>query len=324
MVMHAIQVSNGRITWAETAKPEAGFGEVLIEVKATAVNRADLIQRAGNYPPPQGASDILGLECSGVIAEVGEEVSSFQVGDEVCALLAGGGHAEYVNVPAAQVLPIPKGFSFSQAASLPEVFATAYLNLFMEVHTTLGDMVLIHAGASGVGTAAIQLCSGFGNPCFITAGSEQKIADCIELGASGGTNRHEEDFAQKVLEWSEQSGVKVILDPVGASYVSSNLKCLALDGAIVVIGLMGGSQAEVPLGVMMRNRQRLICSTLRGRSVPAKAEIMAQLKSRVWPLIESGKIKSVIDSVFAIERLDEAHQHIASNETLGKVVLTVH
>ena len=321
--MHAIQVVKNQIDWVETPLPELGFGEVLIEVHASAVNRADLIQRVGGYPPPPGASNTLGLECSGVIAEIGEGVADFSVGDRVCALLTGGGHAEFVNVPAGQVLPIPDGLSFAEAASLPEVFATAYLNLFLEVDTRLGDHVLLHAGASGVGTAAIQMCQVFGMPCFVTVGSDEKIQSCIELGASGGTNRHKQDFADAVLDWTMGTGVKTILDPVGASYIQSNLKCLAVDGAIVVIGLMGGNVAEVPLGLMMQKRQRIVCSTLRARSVAEKSRILHQLKTKVWPCIDKGEIKPVVDKVYPIKDLNSAHQYIESNDTFGKVVLSV-
>ena len=323
MVMHAIEIADDCLVWRECPKPEAGFGEVLIKVVATALNRADLSQRAGGYAPPPGASEILGLECSGIIEEVGEEVGSFKAGDEVCALLAGGGYAEYVNVPAGQVLKKPNGIDLINAAGLPEVFATAYLNLFMEASAIRGESVLIHAGASGVGTAAIQLCQAYGNPCFVTAGSQAKLSYCRELGADAGCNRHDSAFEEKVLQWSEGKGVDVILDPVGGSYVQPNLACLAKDGRLVVIGLMGGAEATLPLGRLMMKRQRIIGSTLRARAIPAKSRIVDQLRLKVWPAIERGEIKPIIDRVMPIQDAEDAHAVLAADQTIGKVLLQV-
>ena len=321
--MKAILVEGNELAWAEAEEPALGPGEVRIDNHATAVNRADLAQRAGGYPPPAGASPILGLECAGIVAAVGEGVSRVAAGDEVCALLAGGGYAETVVVPAGQVLRKPAGLSFAAAAALPEVFATAYLNLFMEARLTKGERAVLHAGASGVGTAAIQMCKAFGNPAFVTAGSADKIARCVALGADGGFNRHEGSFAPALADWTAGQGADVILDPVGGAYLADNLKSLAVDGRLVLIGLLGGAAASAPLGLMMMKRLRIIGSTLRARSIAAKATVMDALRKRVWPLLESGAIKPTIEQVLPIEQAAEAHRLIASDQTFGKVVLAI-
>lgn len=320
MVMQAILIEGDALVLGEAEEPTVGAGEVKIENRATAINRADLAQRQGGYPPPPGASPILGLECAGVVTQVGEGVTRVAPNDEVCALLAGGGYAETVVVPAGQVLPKPKGLSWSQAASIPEVFATAYLNIYMEAAARKGERVLLHAGASGVGTAAIQLCRAFGNPCFITAGSQEKIDRTIELGADGGWNRHDGSFVPSVKEWGSAD---IILDPVGGAYLADNLKCLNTDGRLVIIGLLGGVQAELPLGSMMVKRQRVIGSTLRARSIAAKAHIMDALLEHVWPRLENGAIRPIIDCELPLAEAGKAHDIIASNETFGKVVLTL-
>ena len=321
--MKAIEIQGDRLVWSDTPSPSLGDGEVRIEVKASAVNRADLAQRAGVYPAPPGASPILGLECSGVVSEIAPGVSGFEIGDEVCALLSGGGYAEEVVVPAPQVVPIPAGLSFVEAAALPEVFATAYLNLYTEAALAPGERVLLHAGASGVGTAAIQLCRAFGNPVFVTAGADDKIERCVTLGASRGCNRHSGSFVDHVESWTDGNGFDVILDPVGASYLNDNIRSLAIDGRLVLIGLMGGANAEISLGLLMMKRLRVIGSTLRARPVAAKAVIMSALRERVWPLIESGEIGPIIDEVIPIAETERAHELIESNETFGKVVLKV-
>ena len=266
---------------------------------------------------------MMGLECAGVVESVGEGVTRIKKGDEVCALLAGGGYAEYVVVPAGQVLLKPRRLNCEQAASIPEVFATAYLNLFMEALATLGEYVLIHAGASGVGTAGIQMCKAFGNPCFVTVGSDQKLKQCLQLGAVAGCNRHDQRFEELIGEWTNGKGVDVILDPVGASYFKANLKSLNTEGRLILIGLMGGVAAEIPLGHVIAKRIRIVGSTLRARTISAKASIMDALYERVWPLLESKEIAPVIEAVFAIEDVDEAHQKLSENETVGKVVLRI-
>lgn len=321
--MKAILVADGEMVMGDVEAPELGPGQVSIENHASAVNRADLAQRAGGYPPPPGASSILGLECAGVVQEVGAGVSRVKPGDEVCALLAGGGYAETVVVPAGQALPVPAGLSFAEAASLPEVFATAYLNLFMEARLRKGERAVLHAGASGVGTAAVQMCREFGNPAFVTAGSADKVERCVELGAEAGFNRHDGSFKEAVRAWSDGNGADVILDPVGGSYLADNLASLAIDGRLVIIGLLGGATAEVPLGALMVKRQRIIGSTLRARPIAAKALVVDALAERVWPLLETGAIKPVIDRVLPLAEASQAHQAIASNQTFGKVVLEI-
>jgi len=321
--MKAIQIQDKALVWGEAPDPVPAQGEILIANRATAVNRADLVQRSGGYPPPPGASPILGLECAGEVVAVGEGVSRYRVGDHVCALLAGGGYAERVTVAAGQALPIPRGLDFAEAAALPEVFATAWLNLFVEARLARGERVLLHAGASGVGTAAIQLCRAFGNPCFVTAGSAEKIARCIELGATAGADRHSQPFVERVPEWTGGDGVDVILDPVGAAYLGDNLACLRIDGRLVIIGLMGGATTELPLGLMMMKRLRIIGSTLRARSVAAKSLVMDGLRDEVWPLIEAGEVKPIVDAVIPLAEAERAHALVASNETFGKVVLSL-
>jgi len=319
----AISQEGEYLLWKENQDPDLKKEEVLIRIKASAINRADLLQRSGNYPVPPGASPILGLECAGVIEEVGEQVKDFTKGDEVCALLAGGGYAEKVSVPSGQVLKVPKGFSFEQAAALPEVFATAYFNLYMEANLSEGEKTLIHAGASGVGTAAIQICKAKGNPCFVTAGTKEKISRCIELGAEGGTVRNEENFADAIAKWTDNNGVQVILDPVGGNYLEDNMKSLTLEGRLVMIGLMGGAKASINLGLLMMKRLRIIGSTLRAQPVTKKSEIMNNLNENVWPSLESGDIKPIIDTVIPIEEVDKAHKLMESNQTFGKVILKV-
>lgn len=322
--MKAIEVHDTKLQWHKVADlPDLGANEVLIENYATAINRADLAQRQGGYPPPPGASHILGLECAGEIAGVGPEVTRFKPGDQVCALLSGGGYAEQVVVQEPQVLPIPKNLNFVQAAAIPEVYATAYLNIFMEARAQQGEKVLIHAGASGVGTAAIHMCSAFGNPCWITASGASKISYCRNIGADGGTDRQEGNFVEDVLAWTEDEGADVILDPVGAAYLKRNLQVLALEGRLVIIGMMGGNESDLAIGQIMMRRQHIIGSTLRARSVEAKGKVMDALYKRVWPLFEQGFIEPDIDQVFDIRDAEEAHAVLAGNQTIGKVVLRV-
>ena len=321
--MKAINVVEGSLVWDEAVTPDIGPGLIRISNRATAIKRADLAQRAGAYPPPPGASPILGLECAGTVEEGGDGVTRVSPGDSVCALLSGGGYAEQVVVPAGQVLPIPRGLSFVEAASLPEVYATAFLNLYIEAQAKRNEIVLVHAGASGVGTASIQMCRSFGNPCFITAGSEEKIERCIKLGAENGANRKAKHFFEILRDWSSGRGIDVILDPVGAEYLESNLSLLALEGRLVLIGLRGGASAELTLGRMMQRRLRIIGSTLRARSVAAKSSVIDALESQVWPLIESGDIQPVVETVLPIQQANLAHELLATNDTFGKVVLSI-
>ena len=324
--MKAIQVAGDELRWAEFERPVCGPGEVRIQVAASAINRADLLQRGGAYPPPPGASPIMGLECSGVVTELGEGVASVALGDEVCALLAGGGYAEEAVVPAGQVLPVPKGVDCVDAAALPEVFATAYLNLYMEAALAPAERVIVHAGASGVGTAAVQMLRYTNNPCFVTVGNQDKLAQCVELGASGGAIRHEGSFLPGVQDWLEASGaagVDVILDPVGGQYLMDNLTALGLGGRLVLIGLMSGAVAEADLSLLMRKRIRVIGSTPRARPIGEKALVMDGLRRDVWPRIEAGEITPIIEAKFPIEQTADAHALMAGNDTVGKILLTV-
>ena len=314
---------NHSLSWSDVDQPEFNDHEVLIRVSATAINRADLMQRKGFYPPPPGASEIMGLECAGEVVEVGAGCTRFKAGDKVCALLAGGGYSQYAAVHEGSVLPIPDGLSDEQGAALPEVFATAWLNLFIEAGLKAGDKTIIHAGASGVGTTAIQLCQSFGASSFVTVGSQDKLRACIELGAIGGSNRHDGSFLEAAKTFAGESGVDVILDPVGASYLSDNLSLLGLGGRLVLIGLMGGVKAELDLAQMMMKRARIIGSTLRTRPVTEKAVVMAHLEEKVWPKIVNQEIKPIIEAVLPITEVSDAHDLVASDTTTGKVILTV-
>ncbi|WIX33505.1 NAD(P)H-quinone oxidoreductase [Salinicola sp. JS01] len=319
--MHAIAVESQRLVWREHEAPgPVGATEVRIEVAWAGVNRADLMQRAGKYPPPPGAPDIPGLEVSGTIAEVGPRVERFRRGDAVCALLAGGGYAEQVVVDEAQVLPIPANLGLREAAALPEVFATAWLNLYMEGAAQSGQRILLHAAASGVGTAAIQLCRAFGNPCFVTAGSQEKLDACTRLGADAGWNRHDGSFVEAVKAWG---GADMILDPVGGDYLEQDLAVLNADGRLVLIGLMGGMEAKLDLGRMLMKRQRVIGSTLRSRSAKAKGAILDALHAQVWPKLASGEIKPLIAETWPIQEAESALQHLDDNANIGKVLLRV-
>ncbi len=316
--MKAVLEQSGRLVWSETADPEPGPGEVILQARASAVNRADLVQRSGNYPPPPGASPILGLECSGTVVALGPGVPAEALGQQRCALLAGGGYAEKVAVPWSHTLPLPSGVDLLRAAALPEVLATAWLNLRLEGQLQPGERVLIHAGASGVGTAALQLCRAWGNPAFVTVGSEAKLERCKELGAAAGWVRHQGDWLEAVRAWG---GADVVLCPVGAAYLNSNLQALHSRGRLVLIGLMGGREAALPLGLVLVKRLSLRGSVLRSRSRQEKDFILEGLQREVWPLVESGEVQPIIDSVLPIQQAEEAHDRLASNETVGKIIL---
>ena len=318
--MKAIVQKEDTLVWSETDAPSLGAGEVRIKVKATAVNRADLVQRSGKYPPPPGASEILGLECSGWVLEAADDVSWPRVGDEVCALLADGGYAEEVVVPAGQVLPVPDGVSLLEAAALPEVYTTAWLNLRVEGELIDGERVLVHAGASGVGTAAIQLCSAWGNPVVVTVGSDKKCRYVESLGAELAVNRKDGPWGPKV---KVNGKFDVILDPVGGSYLESNIWSLNPKGRLVNIGLMGGREGTLPLAPLLTKRLKLKGSVLRSRSTQEKAEILIGLRTEVWPLLESKAVRAVIHTVMPIEEAEEAHRLVQSNKTVGKVILEI-
>lgn len=322
--MKAIQIQDDKsLSWRDVPDPVCGDDDVMIDVKATAVNRADIMQIAGLYPPPPGASEILGLECAGVISATGSKVTQWKIGDPVCALLSGGGYAEKVVCRADHCLPVPESFSFVEAAALPEVFATAWLNIFIEGGASAQEAVMIHAGASGVGTAGIQLCKAFDMPCFVTVGSEEKLATCHKLGANAGHIRHDGDFLDAAKTFTDGKGFKMILDPVGGPYLESNLKCLATDGALVVIGLMGGRKAELDIGRALVKRLRVIGSTLRSRSDKDKSVLIAELQEQVWPLFNRQVLKPVIHQTYDIQYANDAIEEVKSNQTVGKVILNI-
>jgi tumor protein p53-inducible protein 3 len=314
---------NKPLTWQEVPTPAYSADEVLVDIHAAALNRADLSQRAGNYPPPPGASSILGLEIAGRIAALGANVTGWQVGDRVCALLTGGGYAEQVNVPYQMLVPIPDNWRYEQAAAVPEVFYTAFVNLFMEANLQKGETVLIHSGASGVGTVAIQLVREAGCHAFVTAGTDEKIARCAELGAELAVNYKKEDFAERILAHTNSQGVDVILDNIGATYFERNVRLLKLRGRLVFIGTMSGSQAEINIGALMGRRLRLIGSVLRSRSLAEKVEIKEKFMAQFWPLLLDGTIQPIIDSVYPIGQANEAHQCMAENKNIGKIILKV-
>lgn len=298
--------------------PQVRPDEVLIQVAYSGMNRADLSQLAGHYPPPPGASDVLGLEVSGVVQAVGAEVRDIRVGDKVCALLTGGGYAQYVAVPAVQVLSVPAGMSLLAAAGICEVYATAWFNIYDIAAAQPGERILVHAAASGVGQAVLQLAKALGNPTFATAGSDEKLAQAQRFGASGTWNRRQGDFIQAVKAWG---GADIILDPVAGDYLSWNQHVLNPDGRLVVIGIMGGRMGELDGGRLLMKRQRIIGSTLRSQPVPVKGRIMSALQQHVWPLFEQHKITPVIDEVFPIDQVNDAFERLRDNNTQGKLVL---
>ena len=311
------------LLWQEVEGPAYGDDEVLVNIFATALNRADLMQRAGRYPPPAGAPDIMGLEMAGQIAAVGANVKGWQVGDRVCALRPGGGYAEQVAVAGQMLMPIPAGWSYEQGAAVPEVFYTAYVNLFMEAGLQAGETVLVHGGASGVGTAAIQLIREAGCTVFATAGADEKTAKCTELGAALAINYKKADFAERILEQTNEGGVDVILDIVGADYLARNLQVLKLRGRLVFIATLGGVEAQINLSQLMRQRLRLIGSVLRSRSVAEKVEIKERFMAQFWPKLQDGTIRPVIDSTYPVQEANAAHQRMAENKNIGKIILKV-
>ena len=310
-----MQGVEGRLEWGDSQQLACDVGQVRIQVAAAGLNRADLLQIAGQYAPPPGSSPVLGLECSGVISEVGAG-SDWRVGDRVCALLVGGGMAEEVVVDARHVLPVPEGVSLLEAAAIPEVYATAWLNLFQLAALAPGEKVLLHAGASGVGSAAIQLCKAFGNPCWVSVGSAERLAYCVELGAQGGVLRG--DGLQGLSDFAP---FDVILDPVGGEYAAQNLQWLGLDGRWVNIGLMGGRQAQLDFALVLLKRAQLIGSTLRNRDDQFKAELLADLVRQVWPLFAEGRLKPQLQQSFAASQAEAAYAALASNSVNGKLVL---
>ena len=325
--MRAVVVrSADQLAWEEVPDVRPGPGEVLLAVRAAGVNRADLLQAAGHYPTPPGASEILGMEASGVIAELGEGVTEWAVGQEVCALLAGGGYAEYVAAPAPQVMPIPGGVDIVVAASLPEVACTVWSNLVMTAGLRAGQTVLIHGGGSGIGTHGIQVARALGARVAVTAGSAEKLDAARALGADITIDYHDGDFEHRIRDETSGAGADVILDIMGASYLDRNIDALASDGRLVIIGLQGGMTAELNIGKLLTKRAGVIATALRGRAVegPAsKGAIVTEVVRNVWPMIADGRVRPVVGAVLGIEQAGEAHRLLAAGKVTGKIVLRV-
>jgi len=303
--------------------PSIRDGDVLVRVEAAGVNRPDVMQRLGKYPPPPGASDIPGLEVAGTVAAVGKEVARWLVGDRVCALVSGGGYAEFCAVPALQCLPIPEGITTTAAAAIPETFFTVWINLFQRGGLRSGEQVLIHGGTSGIGTTAIQMARALGATVFATAGSRVKCEACVRLGATVAIDYRSEDFAAVIRDRTAGRGVEVILDIIGGEYLQKNLDSLALNGRLVQIGLIGGARTQINLTPILQRRLTLTGSTLRARTAEEKGAIAAEVEARVWPLIESGAVAPVIDRVFPLTAAADAHRAIEAGTHIGKIVLAV-
>ncbi|HZJ07282.1 MAG TPA: NAD(P)H-quinone oxidoreductase [Nocardioidaceae bacterium] len=310
------------LTVSDLPDPSPGPGEVVIDMAGTAVNRADTLQRQGNYPPPPGASDVLGLECSGVVSAVGSSVADWSVGDEVCALLAGGGYATKVLVPAGQVMPMPAGVDLVTAGGLPEVACTVWSNVFMLAGLQRGETLLVHGGAGGIGTMAIQLASALGSRVLTTAGSASKLEVCRSLGADVTINYREQDFVEEVAAATDGTGADVILDNMGASYLDRNLSALATEGRLVIIGMQGGAKGELNIAKLLGKRGAVIAAGLRSRPVEEKSAICASVVEHVWPLVAAGVVRPVVHTTLPLDRAGEAHQMMEASDHIGKIVLT--
>ncbi|WP_111768072.1 NAD(P)H-quinone oxidoreductase [Nakamurella deserti] len=325
--MHAIAIDGDRLTWTPAPDPAPGPDEVVIRVAAAGINRADLLQRKGQYPPPPGASEVLGMECSGVIDAVGADVGRWRVGDEVCALLAGGGYAERVAVPAVQVLPVPGGVDLIDAAGLPEVACTVWSTVVMAGRAQRGETLLVHGGTGGIGTFAIQLGVALGLRVMVTAGSAAGRQRCLDLGAERVVDYHDEDFVEVARELTDGRGVDVVLDVIGAKYLQRNVSALATLGRLTIIGMQGGAKAELDLGALLTKRATVLGTTLRSRPVTgrgSKADIVAEVEHQVWPLVASGAIRPVIGARMPITEAAAAHAALDSGSAPGgKVLLTV-
>ena len=306
----------------ELADPVPGEGEVVIDMAGTAVNRADTLQRQGKYPPPPGASAVLGLECSGVVSAVGTGVTAWSVGDEVCALLAGGGYGEKVLVPAGQVMPVPEGVDLVTAGALPEVACTVWSNVFMIAGLQAGETILVHGGAGGIGTMAIQLAHSLGAKVLTTAGSPEKLELCRSLGADLAISYRDEDFVAVVKEATDGKGADVILDNMGGSYLGRNVDALATEGRLVIIGMQGGTKGELNIGKLLSKRGAVIATSLRARPVEEKAAICASVVEHVWPLLADGTVRPVVHTCLPLEQAAEAHRLMESGDHIGKIMLT--
>ena len=308
------------LEWTEVPDPRPGPGEVLVDVAASAVNRADLLQRQGLYPPPPGASETIGLECSGTIAELGEGVTGWEAGDEICALLAGGGYAQKVVVPAGQLLPVPGEVGLVTAAALPEVACTVWANVVMHAKLREGEVLLVHGGAGGIGTHAIQVGKALGATVAVTAGSAERLESCRQLGADITINYREEDFVEVLRR--ETGGANVILDNMGASYLGRNVDVLKPDGRLVIIGMQGGVKGELNVGALLGKRAEVFAAGLRFRPLEQKAEIVADVRARLWPLVEQGSVKPIVGQVVPMAEAASAHQALEEGSVFGKILLT--
>ncbi|MFF4800105.1 NAD(P)H-quinone oxidoreductase [Streptomyces sp. NPDC001351] len=325
--MHAITIPEPggpeALVWDEVPDPVAGEGEVLVEVVASAVNRADILQRQGFYDPPPGASRHPGLECSGRVAALGPGVAGWAVGDEVCALLAGGGYAEKVAVPAGQLLPVPKGVDLKQAAALPEVVCTVWSNVFMIAHLRPGETLLVHGGSSGIGTMAIQLAKAVGAKVAVTAGTEEKLRQCAALGADILINYREQDFVSEVKKATDGAGADVILDNMGAKYLDRNIQALAVNGRLAIIGMQGGIKGELNIATLLNKRAAVSATSLRARPLTEKAAIVAAVREHVWPLLDAGHVRPVVDRELPMADAAAAHRVVEESGHVGKVLLVV-
>lgn len=309
------------LVWDEVPDPVPGDGEVLVEVVASAVNRADLMQRQGFYAPPPGASPYPGLECSGRITEIGPGVSGWAVGDEVCALLAGGGYAQRVAVPAGQLLPVPAGLDLKSAAALPEVTCTVWSNVFMVSQLRPGETLLVHGGSSGIGTMAIQLAKAVGAKVAVTAGNKEKLDFCAELGADILINYREQDFVEEIGRATDGAGADVILDNMGAKYLDRNVRALAVNGRLAIIGLQGGAKGELDIGTLLTKRAAVSATSLRARPLGEKAAIVAAVREHVWPLIDSAHVRPIVDRELPMSEAGAGHRVLEESGHIGKVLL---
>lgn len=307
--------------WDEVPDPVPGEGEVLVEVVASAVNRADILQRQGFYDPPPGASPYPGLECSGRIAAIGPGVSGWAVGDQVCALLSGGGYAEKVAVPAGQLLPVPEGVDLTRAAALPEVVCTVWSNVFMVAHLRPGETLLVHGGSSGIGTMAIQLAKAVGARVAVTAGTKEKLEYCAGLGADVLINYREQDFVAELRQATDGAGADVILDNMGAKYLDRNVQALAVNGRLAIIGMQGGAKGELNIGALLAKRAAISATSLRARPLDEKAAIVAAVREHVWPLLVAGGVRPVVDREVPMPEAAEAHRLVEASGHIGKVLL---
>ncbi len=305
------------------ALPSPGEGEILIEVAAAGVNRPDLLQRRGHYPPPPGISDVPGLEIAGTVAALGPRTTRWKIGDSVTALVAGGGYAEYCVAPAAQALPVPKGLTMIEAAAIPETFFTVWTNVYERCRLMPGETLLVHGGSSGIGTTTIMIAKALGNPVIATAGTPEKCAACLDLGAALAVNYKEQDFVAEVKRFTAGKGVDVVLDMVAGDYIERDLDCMAEDGRLAIIALLGGAKGQINFAKILQGRRTITGSTLRTRPVAVKAAIAAALEGTVWPLIEAGKIKPRIAETLPLARAAEAHRLLEDGKIVGKVVLCV-